>query len=71
MPYSIIKINNGFKVCKKDNNNKCFSKKPLTKDMATKQMKAIIINENKQELKGSKIIKLENTYPNYTSKRCW
>ena len=71
MPYSIIKINNGFKVCKNDNKNKCFSKKPLTKDMATKQMKAIIINENKQELKGSNIIKLENPYPNYTSKRCW
>lgn len=47
MPYEIKKVKDGFKVCKKTNPSKCFSKKPLTKSKATKQMKAIIINEKK------------------------
>ena len=51
MPYKIVKSKNGFKVCKADM-SKCFSKKPLTKETATKQMKAIIINENKSGGKG-------------------
>lgn len=42
MPYHIKKTKEGFKVCKKDN-SKCFSKKPMTKIKAIKQMKAIII----------------------------
>lgn len=50
MPYEIIKVNDGYKVCKKNNHKKCFSKKGLSLDNAKKQMKAIIINEN---LKGS------------------
>lgn len=45
MPYLIKKINNGFKVCKQNDQNKCFSKKPMTKEMAKKQMRAIIMSE--------------------------
>ncbi len=48
MPYVIKKVNKGYKVCKKDN-TKCFSKKPLTKTKAIKQMKAIgIKSKNKK-----------------------
>lgn len=46
MPYEIKKVNGGFKVCKKDEPEKCFSKKPLTKETATKQRIAIIISEH-------------------------
>ncbi len=53
MPYQIKKVNNGFKVCKKDNPHKCFSKKPLTKENAKKQLKAIGLNEHmKKKGKG-------------------
>jgi hypothetical protein len=48
MPYFIKKINNkGYKVCKVDDIKKCFSKKPLTKTQAKKQLIAICINEHK------------------------
>jgi DNA adenine methylase len=45
MPYIIKPVNNGYKVCKKDNPNKCFSNKPLTEEKAIKQEKAIILSE--------------------------
>ena len=45
MPYIIKKVKNGFKVCKKTDVDKCFSKKPLTEEMAYKQRIAIIISE--------------------------
>jgi len=55
MPYIIrkskAKSKRGYKVCKKNNTRKCFSKKPLSLKRAKKQMKAIIISEinrNKQ-----------------------
>ena len=47
MPYEIIKTESGYKVCKKDNHNKCFSKKGMPKKRAIKQMKAIEMNEHK------------------------
>ena len=37
----------GYKVCKKDDMRKCFSKKFLTYNQALSQMRAIIINEKK------------------------
>ena len=46
MPYILRKIKNGYKVCKKDETKKCFSKKPLTKETAKRQMYAIQANEN-------------------------
>lgn len=46
MPYEIVKVEDGFKVCKK-RGNKCFSKSGLDLETAKKQMKAIQINENK------------------------
>lgn len=46
MPYIIKKTDDGFKVCKKDEPTKCFSKKGMPKKKAVKQMQAIIINEN-------------------------
>jgi hypothetical protein len=45
MPYIIKPVNNGYKVCKKDDPNKCFSNKPLTEEKAKKQEKAIILSE--------------------------
>jgi len=46
MPYIIKPIDtNKYKVCKKNNPKKCFSKEPMTQEQAIKQMKAIIINE--------------------------
>jgi hypothetical protein len=41
MPYIIKEFEDGFKVCKEDEPTKCFSKKPLPKKRAVKQMKAI------------------------------
>lgn len=45
MPYTIKKVSRGFKVAKKDDLSKVFSKKALTKEMAIKQMRAIILSE--------------------------
>lgn len=45
MPYKIIKVKDGYKVALKSDEKKTFSKKPLSKDTAIKQMKAIIISE--------------------------
>jgi len=47
MPYIIKPVNNGYKVCKRDEPNKCFSNKPLPKERAIKQEKAIILSELK------------------------
>lgn len=45
MPYKIKRSGSGFKVCKKTGGGgKCFSKKPLSKKKANKQMAAIQIN---------------------------
>jgi hypothetical protein len=44
MPYKLIQIKQGFKICKKDDEKKCFSKAPLTKSKAIKQMKALYIH---------------------------
>ena len=52
MPYEIIKVDGGFKVCKKDK-SKCFSKKPIPKKRAIKQLKAIQISEHKLEGSGN------------------
>lgn len=45
MPYKIKKAGSGYKVCKKQGKQKCFSKKPLSKQRATAQMRAIMANE--------------------------
>jgi len=50
MHYKIKEFDDGYKVCKKDEPNKCFSKKGLPLLRAKKQMKAIQINER---LEGS------------------
>lgn len=47
MPYIIKKVKGGYKVAKKSDPKKVFSKRPLTKEQAEKQMKAIIISEYK------------------------
>lgn len=46
MPYFLKEVKDGYKVCKVFEANKCFSNKPLTKDNAEKQIKAIGINEH-------------------------
>lgn len=43
MPYRIRKVKGGFKVGKKGS-KKTFSKKPMTKKMAIKQMRALHIH---------------------------
>ena len=48
MPYKIIgNIKDGFKVCKKDEPKKCFSKNGLSLGVAKKQERAIILSELK------------------------
>ena len=49
MPYILRKIKDGYKVCKKNEPKKCFSKNPLTKEKATRQMKAIYANEESDD----------------------
>ena len=51
MPYTIKKVKDGYKVCKKGNESECFSKQGLPKERAEKQEKAIIISELKGGLK--------------------
>ena len=51
MPYTIKKVKDGYKVCKKGNESECFSKHGLPKERAEKQEKAIIISELKGGLK--------------------
>jgi|688.fasta_scaffold105212_6 hypothetical protein len=46
MPYKLKKFGSGYKVCKKYGKQKCFSKKPLPKEKAKAQMRAIIANES-------------------------
>lgn len=45
MPYEIKKYNNGFKVCKKTGDKKCFSNNPIPLKNAIKQRQAISISE--------------------------
>ena len=45
MPYEIKKVSDGFKVCKKIEDKKCFSKRGLPYKNALGQMRAIIISE--------------------------
>lgn len=56
MPYIIKPVNNGYKVCKKDEPDKCFSNKPLPKETAIKQEKAIILSE----LKGGNLYDIDD-----------
>jgi len=51
MPYMIKPVAKGYKVAKKDDPSKVFSKKPLTRERAVKQMKAIILSELKRKRK--------------------
>lgn len=48
MPYKVYKKGSGYKACKKGG-KKCFSKKPLSKEKAGDQMKAIYASENTNE----------------------
>lgn len=43
MPYKIRRKGKGYKVCKK-NGSKCFSKKPVGRKKAQKQLAAMVIN---------------------------
>jgi hypothetical protein len=49
MPYKILAMKHGYKVCKKDDDKKCFSKMPMSHDKATKQIKALYIHMNKEK----------------------
>lgn len=53
MPYTVKKVKGGFKACKKGG-KKCFSKKPLTKRQAVKQIGAIYSSEKRQKSKKKK-----------------
>jgi hypothetical protein len=53
MPYAIVPVNSGFKVKKKQvGKPRFFSKKPLTKETATKQLRALYRSENIQKGNG-------------------
>jgi DNA adenine methylase len=47
MPYTIKKVKDGYKVCKKDDLSTCFSKEGIPEERAKKQEQAIIISEMK------------------------
>lgn len=47
MPYKIKKQGDGFKVCKKEG-SKCFSKHPLSRTKAVKQLGAIMMGKKKK-----------------------
>ena len=49
MPYEIKKIKSGYKVCKKSDPKKCFSKNPIPMKNAIKQKYAIEINERSKK----------------------
>jgi hypothetical protein len=53
MPYTVKKVKGGFKACKKGG-KKCFSKKPLTKKQAVKQIGAIASSEKREKAKKKK-----------------
>ena len=61
MPYTVKKEKGGFKACKKGG-KKCFSKKPLTKKQAVKQIGAIASKENLKESFDEMINKYLNHY---------
>lgn len=46
MPYQVVKMKHGSKVCKLDisDKKKCFSKHPISHEKAIKQMKALYIH---------------------------
>jgi hypothetical protein len=52
MPYILVPVTEkgkkGYKVCKRDEPKRCFSKHPLAKDIAEKQKIAITISEIKR-----------------------
>ena len=52
MPYILKDVDDGVMVCKKQNPNKCFSKKPLPRETAKKQLIAIIISERSRSAKA-------------------
>lgn len=61
MPYTIKKVKGGYKACKKKG-NKCFSKKPLSKKQAVKQIGAIASSEKRsKETKNESFDSLVNT----------
>lgn len=46
MPYEVVKVGNGYKVKKKQPGRpKFFSKKPIKKEVALKQMRALYLND--------------------------
>jgi hypothetical protein len=63
MPYTVKKVKGGFKACKKGG-KKCFSKKPLTKKQAVKQIGAISSEEKRKKVKES-FDELINQYLNH------
>lgn len=54
MPYILKKVKGGYKVAKKNDKKKVFSKNPLTKKRAEAQKKAIKINEFSKKKKSKK-----------------
>lgn len=63
MPYELKEIKGAtgykrWKVCKKDDMNKCFSNEPLTKTRAKSQMKALYASERRNSPRGRIIVVL-------------
>jgi len=64
MPYTVKKEKGGFKACKKGG-KKCFSKKPLTKKQAVKQIGAIASEEKRKKVKKESFDEMINQYLNH------
>jgi hypothetical protein len=60
MPYDLRKFKGGYKVCKK-NGSKCFSKNPMPKARAERQIAAMHINTNESALNEFNILSSDNS----------
>ena len=53
MPFEVVKVRGGFKV-RKGKTNEFFSSRPLSREMATKQLRAIYASEAAKAKKAKK-----------------
>ena len=48
MPYDLVRFTRGWKLCKRDNHDRCYSNHPLPLDNAKRQRIALYIHERKK-----------------------
>jgi hypothetical protein len=48
MPYDLVRFSKGWKVCKRDDHDRCYSNNPIPLDNAKRQRIAMYIHERKK-----------------------